>query len=372
MAELQAIQTSLIYSETVIEALTGELTSPPYSFLVNRFAYSQKFDETRTSRGGDVEPPWPDKIGRSFWGYYFEEQRPLEAIRGQQAWRGVAPFRHRFPLKVTAVPGNVRGAPEAFVYPHGVAVVINLILRGSFAPEDAATLAMRLRRGHEFNVEGEAQPLVLDAVADRALGALRQAAFGPAPVGRRPQFPFSVTTVVLGKDVDDANLPAEGGAEHRFLEAVTTWAPTWKTAALPKLADATLPTRRSGAPAGHIVYRRDRGRAVWFPGAFTMPTGQVRTLTCYHRNLVLASLQVESLGGFAAASARFLAEGGKLNDAYYDAATRAGDVLGRFYGGAPSIYRSHSVRAQLEDATLVADVNAMRAAVGRKPLFVSP
>jgi hypothetical protein len=372
VGELHAIKIALIYTETVIEVLTGELKNPPYTFLANRFAYAQKFDETRANRGGDVEPPWPDRMGRSFWGFYFEQQRPLEAIKGQQAWHGVAPFRHRFPLKVTSVPHEVRAAPEAFVYPHGVAVVINLIVSGKFTPEEAATLAIRLRRGDEFTADGEERLLVVDGVADRAVTALRQASFGAdAPVGRRPHFPFTVTTVVLGKDVDDAMPPAEGGSEHRFLEAVTTWAPTWKSAALPKLADATLPVRTSGTPAGHVLYRRDRGRAVWFPGSFTTPAGSVRTLACYHRNLVLASLQVESLAGFGAATAQFLADGGKLSDAHYDAATRVGDVLGRFYGGAQSIYRSRSLHRQVEDGNFVAEINAMRAAVGRNPLFVA-
>jgi hypothetical protein len=272
-----------------------------------------------------------------------------------------------------SVPREVRVGPEAFLYPHGVAVILNLTVRGTFTPDEAAALAIRLRRGHDFSIGDEARPFVLDGVADRAVAAVRQTTFGvEAPVGRRPQFPFSVTTVVLGRDVDDTKALTEGSTEHRFLEAVTTWAPTWESAALPKLADVTLPLRTSGRPAGHVLYRRDRGRAVWFPGSFTIPSGSVRTLTCFHRNLVLASLQVESLAGFAAATAQFLTAGGKLNDAHYDAATRAGDILGRFYGGAQSIYRSRSPRAQIEDGSFLTDINLMRAAVGRKPLFVPP
>jgi hypothetical protein len=180
-----------------------------------------------------------------------------------------------------------------------------------------------------------------------------------------------VTTVVRGSDVDETQLPPEGGSEHRFLDAVTTWAPTWKSAALPKLSDVALPLRGSGTPAGHVLYRRGRARAVWFPGSFTIPSGSVRTLTCYHRNLVLASLQVESLAGFAAATTQFLRNGGRLSDAHFDAATRAGDILGRFYGGAPSIYRSRSLQAQVDDGSFVTDINTMRAAVGRTPLFAT-
>ncbi len=150
---------------------------------------------------------------------------------------------------------------------------------------------------------------------------------------------------------------------------MTTWSPTWRSASLVKVADRRLEARADGVPGGHIVYRRDRGRAIWFPASFNVEAGYIRTLTCYHRNLVLASMQVESLAGLAGATAAFLAGGGKLNDKHYDAAKRAGNVLGRFYGGARTIYRSHSPQAQIDDGAYAEDINKMRDAVGQAPLF---
>lgn len=369
MTELLTFRTSLVYVESVIDVLTGGLKAPAYAFLANRFAYVSMFDESNSVRGGVVEPPWPDASGRSFWRYYFEEQKPLDAIKGEQAWRGVTPFRHRFPLQIGVAVADVRVAPEAFLYPHGIAVVFNLTMHGAFSPEAAAAFAVDLRRAQYFTIDGDPKQFGLDAVADRALTALRGAAFGDSvAVGRTPQRPFTVTSVIQGSGVDKTKLPTQDGPEHRFLDAVTTWSATWDSAALPSLVDAALDAKKEGVPLGHVLYKQNRGRAVWFPGFFTMPTGRVRTLGCYHRNLVLASMQVESLATFAAATVEYVAQDEQLLDAHYDAARRAGDVLGRFYGGAQSIYRTQSVRAQMDDGKFVDAINAMRGSVDRPPL----
>jgi hypothetical protein len=369
MAELTKIQLSFVYVETILDVLTGAVKKPPYSFLTNRFDWATKFDAS-TKRDGPIQPPWPDRAGRGFWAYYFEQQRPLEAIKGDHAWHGVAPMRQEFPFSVKSTDERLRPAPEAFIYPHGAAVVINVALQNKFTPEETAALASDVRRQPIFTIDADTTARPLDAVAARALDALRETAFGASVgVGRRPHFPFSVATVIVATGGDEVNPPADGSPEHRFLDAVTTWSPTWKSAALGKVADRRLDARTEGVPGGHIVYRRDRGRAIWFPGSFNVPAGYIRTLTCYHRNLVLASLQVESLAGLAAATAAFLADGGKLNNPHFDAARRAGNVLGRFYGGARTIYRSHSPKAQIDDAGYVSDINAMRAAVGQVALF---
>jgi hypothetical protein len=369
VTELRTIQVSVVYVETVLDVLAGAQKQPPYAFMANRFDWAAKFDAS-LERDDVVQPPWPDDAGRGFWTYYFEEQRPLEAIDGFQAWHGVAPMRHEFPFRVTTNDPRVRVAPEAYVYPHGVAVVVNLVLRGNFTPEEAAELASEARRKPVFMIAGNSTPLQLDAVGARTLDALRETVFGAGVgVGRRPPFPFTVTTVIVGTDGDELNLPTDGSAEHRFLDAVTTWSPTWRAAALGKVAERRLEAKTDGVPGGHIVYRHDRGRAIWFAASFNVPSGRISTLGCYHRNLVLASLQVESLSGLAVATAAFLAQGGKLNGPFFDAARRAGNVLGRFYGGSRTIYRSHSPKAQMDDGGYVADIDAMRAAVGVVALF---
>jgi len=370
MSELLTTQLSFVYVESVLDLLTGAVSNPPYAFLANRLAFAQKFDAALAKRSGDIQPPWPDRAGRGFWAYYFEEQRPLPTITGVQAWRGVTPMRVVAPFAPTVDDTRVRIAIDSFVYPHGVGVIVNATISGVLNPLDAATLAVKLRREPVFIVDAVTKPMVLDALAARALDSVRAAAFGAtAPVGRRPQFPFTIATVILGKGIDDTHLPSDGSDEHRFLDAVTTWSPTWQTAALGTVAEHQLAARSDGVPAGHIVYKHDRCRAVWFPGSFTIPSGYVRTLTCFHRNLVLASLQVESLAGLATATAAYLADGQSLSDAHFDAVYRSGNVLGRLYGGARSTYRSRSPQTQIDDAGLAADINAARAAVGQQALF---
>lgn len=118
------------------------------------------------------------------------------------------------------------------------------------------------------------------------------------------------------------------------------------------LSIATIAVARSGSPARSTCRR---------------PTSAPSAATT--ANLALASLQVESLAGLAAATAAFLAGGGKLSDPHFDAARRAGNVLGRFYGAVRTIYRSHSPKAQIDDGGPIADINAMRAALGMEALF---
>jgi len=160
--------------------------------------------------------------------------------------------------------------------------------------------------------------------------------------------PFSIVSVVRGEGIDASVPLAQGGAEQLFLDAVTAWSRNWRHAALPQLDTVALPLRAAGKPAGHVLYGHDRGRAVWFPASFTDQTESVHTVACFHRNLVLASLQVESLAHFAVATARLLDAEIELPDPYFDAARRATDVLGRFYGAVRSIYRSRSPQAQLD------------------------
>jgi hypothetical protein len=370
VSQLKRIQVALVYSEAILDVLTGAVSEPPFKFLANRFDFANQFDAALANRTGRLQPPWPDRAGRGFWAYYFEEQRPLSAIKGAEAWHGVAPLRVVTPVVVTTAEPGVAVALETFVYPHGVAAIVNLTLSGTLSPIEAATLAVKLRREPVFIVDVVEGNLVLDAVAAKVLDRLRATAFGAdATVGWRSQFPFTLTTVIIGTGVDDAQLPSDGGDEHRFLDAVTTWSPTWQTASLGRVSDHALPSRTDGVPGGHVVYKHDRSRAVWFPGSFTVPSGYVSTLSCFHRNQVLAALQVESLSGLAVATAAYLAAGNRLTNPHYDAALRAGNVLGRLYGGAASSYRSRSPQAQIDDGGHIAEINKTRAVVKQKPLF---
>lgn len=211
------------------------------------------------------------------------------------------------------------------------------------------------------------ESLKADRLAREVLRALRTRAMGAgASVAARSAEPFSVVTVVTGTGVSPGTPTLDGGQVHRALEAVTCWRPTWQHDSLPALADASLPTRT--VPPSHVLYGRKRGRAVWFPALFMLPAGQLRTLACFHRNLVLASLQVESLSRLVSSTAKELRAGRLLSAGHSDCARRAAGVLGRLYGATPDIYRSWSPRVHIEQNNFTSPVNTVRAHFGMPPL----
>jgi hypothetical protein len=176
-----------------------------------------------------------------------------------------------------------------------------------------------------------------------------------------------VATVVRGEGVDPGALPAEGGQVHRMLEAVTTWRPSWQHDDLRNLPLSQASLRIRTAPPSHVLYGRERGRAVWFPALFTQKGGDLHSLSCYHRNLVLASLQVESLSGAISETAKQIGDGLPLSVGHRECARRAAGILGRLYGGVDT-YRSWSPRVHIEQNGLVTVLNDVRDYFNMDPL----
>jgi hypothetical protein len=373
MAEINVLRLSFVYVETLLGLVTGELAQAPYDFLVHRFSYVDRFDRAAgDDEHGDLQRPWPHTRGKSFWTFYFEGNTPHGSIKGEQAWRGITPFRQRLPWSAESTAGSdCQISIDAFVYPHGVATVLYLSLAGKFTPELIARRALEIRRRPIFSTSTRDRDLTLDRLAGRILDATRTIAFGTVPAGTRPPYPFSVATVIRGSGVDSEKPLPEKSPEHRLLEVLTAWPPAWEGAGTPPLSKATVPISK-GSPSGHLLYARNRGRAPWMPGYFCLDPGVVRSLGCLHRNLVFASMQVDSLAYFMAATSRLLDEGHELGEEHRDLARRAASVLGRLYGGASSIYRSRSPRAQIDEAGLQPGINTIRAWLGQEPLHASP
>lgn len=361
---------SLIWIETVLDLLEGKAPQAPASFLGARFAYATQFDAPSSGAGAQLslERPWPVTRGGEFWSLYYEDQRPLDALGGKQAWQGVTPFRRRLGQLQPDWQG-ARLVREGFLYPHGVAFVVTLTQRANLDLTQTGDSALDFRRKPKsYSDPGGKASIRLDDMADQARSELRTAAFGPnATVGRRPTEPFSVFTVVTGSNVNPTVPTQDGGDVHRLLDGVTGWSQAWASASPPPLAKQAL-TLRKGAAAGDVLYARSRGRAIWFPGSFTRPAGEVRSLSCYHRNLTLVSLQVESLGALAREAALKLGAGQAWSQDLTAVARNAVNVLGRLYGGR-STYRSWSPRSQIEQNGLVPDINTTRANLNIGPLF---
>ena len=95
-----------------------------------------------------------------------------------------------------AAPVEISVTPEVFFYPHGSAFVVSVIARSKTEPQalalfDAVDLALRIRRdkfsvnwddsaGFFSGVQWTSAPseMTLDQLAERALAAIRVAAFG--------------------------------------------------------------------------------------------------------------------------------------------------------------------------------------------------
>jgi hypothetical protein len=174
----------------------------------------------------------------------------------------------------------------------------------------------------------------------------------PAPL-------FSVVTVTDGAGVDAENPIDPKTDVPRALQALAGWNPQWKTMGLEDLAPGTIDIRQS--PPAHMLYGKDGGRVVWFPGEFRSVPPAPRyphTLSCYHQNLTMATLHAESLSRMAIDAAALLAQNNSLSafsSTYSQCARSAAGLLGRLHGRAegakgdkPDTFRSGSVRTQIQ------------------------
>jgi hypothetical protein len=369
---------SFIWTETFLHLLSDPmLPGAPMAFLGRRSSYAQRFEQVLHSRPapGNLEPPWP-KTGKHFFWTYYLKGRPPTYVSGNKAWNALVPFRVAVPTTIKAPDEPWRFVLEAFLYPHGLGLVVTATYHDTITLQEMVEKARQIQREDGLNVKWDdgdhSESLNLGAFADKGRAVLRKAALGPGIVSDvfpSPK-PFTVFTVVRGAGVDPATKTPNGGDVHRALEAITTWSPDWQTAQLPDLADLSVNLHiREESAAGSVLYGRERGRAVWFPGLFTLEPGTSQhSLACYHRNLVLVSLQVESMAGLVVQTAEQI-EKTSLSEPHSDCARHAAAVLGQLYRGTPSTYRSWSPRTQIEQNNYMADLNKVRDLFGMIPLM---
>jgi hypothetical protein len=362
--EIHNMRFSFIWTDTVLDLLAAPLPpNAPLAFLGRRSTYAEQFEAVQGgAQAKDIQLPWLE-AGRQFFWLYYLERRTLTDLGGDQAWKALVPLRGKVPITVHTAWTPSPLVLEAFYYPYGLVFILTVRCREHLTLEQAVEKAFELRRGREFHTTwgdtGASEDFSLDGLGDKVLTVLRKGAFGPhASASAQSVKPFSVVTIVKGAGVDPGQPTPDGGEIHRALEAMTSWQPTWKYDTLPPLADVSLHIRRS--PVSHLLYGHDRGRVVWFPGLFIPRARGLHSLACYHRNLVLASMQVESLGGLLSETARQIQAGTPLSATHKECAKRAAVMMGLLYAGHSSTYRSWSPRVQIEHNNLVADVNQVR------------
>lgn len=366
---IKELRLAFIQVESIVGPLAA-LKSPeiPCPYLLNEGLYQKALEDVLAAPDAR-RLPWADKVGKRFWFYYLERTR-LKARVAKQLWRQLVPFTTTIggiAVSGARIPGDVE--PFVYLYPWGIGLGVEVHVKGSWSLDEAVTLAVKIRQTNIFDwtAGGSTVPVTLDGLMDRATAAARTSTFGPAvPSGRKSDI-FSIVTVIDAEGVDPTVAVENKQEVHRALEAWTGWSSLWKVVALKELSASALDIMRNESPAGHVLYSSRRGRAVWFPAKFlSVPPARAESLTLYHQNLFVSSLQTESLCGLATVAAGQFAAGQTLGDfavTYKNCIVLAAGILARLWGN-PTFYdsyRSDSVRAQIKASYLEA-VNAIRKA----------
>lgn len=155
---------------------------------------------------------------------------------------------------------------------------------------------------------------------------------------------------------DPMQAVAENSEVHRALEGLAHWQKTWRDDQLSPLEKNRIPIR--GGPPSHLVYGRRQGRVIWFPVHFSRAHPSSRSLSCYHRNIAMATLQVESLLTHCRIAAAQTGRG--LAGPLRDCAQHAAEILGRMHAGLGSTYRTATARVHVDQSAAKQDLNTTR------------
>ncbi len=392
---IKRLRLSFIWTETFINLFDKDQTQAPLAFVGTPILYKQKFSDLQSlyreqnqsecqeiNLNNDLGLPWLSSLKREkhyFWGHYLKDNRPsaipLSHINSNRAWKQLVPFRSVQNLPLITMPG-FRIVLEGFYYPFGFAFVIHLEYFNLLTTQEVIDIAFKIRNNSSFSLQTnkkcnqDAQniyqkyqgiSLTLDEVAELCLNTIRRVNLGLAefPENGISSFePFTVFTPLQGSRINPSQNISHSGI-HQMLEAVTTWKGASQDS-LPNLNDVSFqfPVTYS-SQVGSLIYHHRRGRAVWFPVPLISQRKR-RTLSCYHRNMVLTALHVESLSKLMILAAEDFINQGLLTPVTYEfCAKRAAGILGQLYGCAKT-YSSPSIKIQIDENDWKDSINAVR------------
>lgn len=383
---------SFLWMETHLEMLEGsQPEKAPMKFLGRPDAYADEFTTAqyrlRSHQPAFLFPPWtPRTKGVHFWTYYTGGKTNTN-VTGTLAWQKVIPFWAALPLQLSPDPRLSLPLFELFFYPHGIALGITVTWKDEAGAslESAAEAAFQLRVGRQFRVQWQGNEfyrevfwpeksdasLSLDRLAEHGLSAARALAYGrdAEPGQLTSPEPFSVFAVLEGKDVDLSKAVEANGSIQKALHALTHWQKAREGAAALAFDDKVSVGLGEESGVADVLYGQRRGRAIWYPSRFTSRDPDILFgLQCYHRNLFFASLQTESLCGYARRIMESIRAGKSLSVYQRELASKAGGNLGLLYGAHRDTYRSFSPRRQMEQNGWVEDVSEMRVYRDMDPL----
>lgn len=348
----------------------------PFACIGNEDQYKSLFDEIKAGNNTTLKLPWLSELNQPnyFWAYYLmdkdeNEREPivLDDVKKTRAWKQLMPFRSKQGIPNVKIPfleekkGYV--SLEAFYYPHGLALVVSTGCKIRLCPTEAVEIAFAIRNDDIFCVQGN--KINLNKLAQICLNTLRRENLGLNEFPERrvsKQKPFTIFTIVQAEGIDPTDAITENGEIHRMLEAVTVWhKPQNNHFSLTSLDQACIQFNSDCFPyfssdkLKHLLYHSKRGRAVWFPNAFNDINIERHTLNCYHKNIVAATLQVESLCALVSLAVRDIHNDESLVWDYETRVKRAVGILRRLYGCA-NTYKSPSIPVQIEENDYVADI----------------
>jgi hypothetical protein len=360
--KINTLRLSFISMEIFTQPLRSLKPTPiPFSFLLSGPLLEGKLAEALNGQG-PFDRPLRGKYGKLFWSRYLAK-RPATT---KDLWRGLVPLSYQLDLAVAPTKQILESEVRVYLYPWGIGAIIDMEIGATLELDEAASLAQALRYSEKFDLtlKGSQREVSLKGFMDFCLGVVREQAYGPNyPQGEQTEM-FTVASV-LDADGTDPTQPVVSDSDlHRALEAMCGWNPLWKSLKLNPLAESSIEIKQS--PGGHLLYGGRRGRVVWFPGSFQSVGPNPHTLSCYHRNLSVAALHVESLCRICKDAADAIEASQPLanfSTAYRACAQYAAGILGRLYGGTFDTYRSHSISQQI--AKMYKDpVNATRKQFG--------
>jgi hypothetical protein len=344
---------TFIFGRTVLGAMTGDAgPGGALDFVRERDSYADWFDDTDPTRTderpppGSYAPPWPAHADRGFWHSYLDqEDGPLHVatISGRQAYGQLIPVRISLPLLLTAPLDDTTVTSEGFVWPWGAAIAVTLTHRRPLTGFDTLAEAAFVLRDEPYATRPAGASAPLAEHVARALAEISHTAFGAAPGQPWGQFSLHSTIRAAGERTcfDPAHEPV-----HRVLQAVTGFSPSWRNDELRDLEKVRV-AGLSIQPKDQITMGIRRGCAIWSPEHFLAPSGAVHTVGCHHRNLVMATVQTQSLLRFVIGTGDRIAQGKAIEGDYQAITKRAVGALVRLWAGRKS-YRSGVVMDYVE------------------------
>jgi hypothetical protein len=365
-----------------VECFFEHLAAPPSDgdyTLWDEASYIFEFNQLRGGQPiGNYDFAWYPSQKSAFWCHYLGS-KALDGVPAKAAWEAMVPFRlMASPVTVAPTDLGERVIVDAYGYSYGigVAVTIHTQQRASASLDDwqARLRDLRFQPVHRIdsNDGRGVRSVILEDMLGELLEGYRRAYYEQARTPIRSYEPISIVNLVQASGGNPAKVVDE--SLQRRLHAVTAWPADWENAILPPLGSypAFLPIRTRNQVAGDALYAAARGRTIWRPALFAPqdPADGPRkrhTLSCLGHNLVASSVQAEYLRLFALG---YASSAIALKRVDRPIARKAGSLLASLHNGTGT-YRSSSVRAALEDASSLKEVNALIKLAGEPEIVPS-